>query len=223
MIFTKLLKPRDEAPGVAVAAVYFFYAIYLLRAVALAATVLGFISIALKWPSIMGMTTAGFTFASAIVLIATALGFAFAKDLILNELMDEGRDVARAYQAAILSVLYRCGVAVRVQKLVDEAVVLHAGGRADNEVVIEWEDTSDGIHKERILVNKARKRGIRGGHTVTYRRIIHEYPGLGLVQESEKVIFCDNDGPYLVEDYLRGVERNSLERRIGIYRLALND
>ena len=223
MIFTKLLKPRDEAPSVAVAAVYFFYAIYVLRAVALAATVLGFISIALKWPSIMGMTTAGFTFASAIVLIATALGFAFAKDLILNELMDEGRDVARAYQAAILSVLYRWGVAVRVHKMVDEAVVLHAGDRADNEVVIEWEDISDGIRKERILVNKARKRGIRGGHTVTYRRIIHEYPGLGLVQESEKVIFYDNDGPYLVEDYLRGVERNSLERRVGIYRLALND
>ena len=47
MIFTKLLKPRHEAPSVAVAAVYFFYGIYILRAVALAATVLGFISFTL--------------------------------------------------------------------------------------------------------------------------------------------------------------------------------
>lgn len=141
------------------------------------------------------------------------------KDTILDSIMDDYvPEVAEAMQATLIRVAFKIGRETQVQKIVDQAVVLSAGDKDPDHVTIQWDSDEDGVLVETIKIDEARKKGIRGGHVLVYRRVIHDYGmGLGLIQESEKLTFYDNNHQvYLIERRLKGTDDMSYLHNIGV-------
>lgn len=141
------------------------------------------------------------------------------KDAILDSIMENYVPVvAESMQATLISVAFKMGRETQVQKIIDQAVVLSAGDKDPDHVTIQWDSDEDGVLVETIKIDDARKKGIRGGHVLIYRRVIHDYGmGLGLIQESEKLTFYDNNHQnYLIERQLKGADDMSYKHNIGV-------
>lgn len=219
MVFRKLLKPTKKASMQYMFTAVLFYVSYVIRNVSITVLLASVVAALMKFETLFGIDNIDLLVASSLFTILFGYASSAIREVILDNFLVLGKEQATEMIAAIQTVFYRAGMLIRVQKNIEEAVVLFAGEADPDYVTIEWATDADGVKQETIYVPNCRKQRIRGGHLMTYRRILHDYPGLGVIQESEKLIFHDNEHTeYLVlrelvsSDWKRKQDRKKLLR-----------